>query len=109
MQSVYDTLRRWTRKTTSSFGELRFRSSQIEDPTNEGAGLIYRLKHWPDLPPASRTADIYRALSVMSSRPVNRRWILNNSKMQAQEVDSLLQSLIDDDAVDVVDGSKYSP
>lgn len=109
MPSVYDTLFQWAKKTTTSFAELRFVSSQREDSLErEGSGLIYRLKHWPELPTHSRTADVYRALSVMSSRPVNRHWILANSKLPADQVDRLLKRLIDEDAVEVIDSSKFS-
>lgn len=109
MPSVYDTLYLWARKTTTSFAELRFVSLQRDEVASIGDGLIYRLKHWPELPRASRTADVFRALSVMSNRPVNRHWILANSKMRAQEVDRLLERLVAQDAVDVIDGSKFPP
>jgi hypothetical protein len=107
MSSVYDTLCEWARKTTTSFADLRFMPSQRDDLDNVGDGLIYRLKHWPDLPSASRTADVLRALSVMSNRPVNRQWILSNSKLRVQDVDRLLARLVAQDAVEVVDGSKF--
>jgi hypothetical protein len=108
MRSVYDTLYQWARRTTTSFAELRFVSSERNDLAPEGSGLIYRLKHWPELPTQVRTADVLRALSVMSNRPVNRHWILANSKLQAQEVDRLLARLVEQDAVEVIDGSKFS-
>jgi hypothetical protein len=107
MPSVYDTLYEWARKTSTSFSELRFVSSQRDEPESIGDGLIYRLKHWPELPRASRTADVFRALSVMSHRPVNRHWILSNSKLRAHEVDRLLERLVAEDAVEVIDGSKF--
>lgn len=109
MSSVSDTLYQWARKTTTSFAELRFASSQRDELEPEGAGLIYRLKHWPDLPQATKTADVFRTLSVMSNRPVNRHWILANSRMRAQEVDRLLARLVAQDAVSVIDGSKFTP
>ena len=110
MPSVYDTLYNWARKTSTSIGELRFLASQGDDMENEdqGDGLIYKLKYWPQLPSESRTADVFRALSVMSQRPVNRRWILAHStRMRAQQLDQLLQWLIDEGAVEVIDGSKF--
>jgi hypothetical protein len=107
MPSVYDTLCEWARKTTTSFADLRFMPSQRDHLDDVGDGLIYRLKHWPELPCASRTADVLRALSVMSNRPVNRQWILSNSKLRAQDVDRLLARLVAQDAVDVIDGSKF--
>lgn len=107
MPSVYDTLYRWARRTTTSFAELRFVPSERHAIEHEGDGLIYRLKHWPDLPTAARTAGVLRALSVMSNRPVNRHWILANSRLQAHDVDRLLARLVEQDAVEVIDGSKY--
>jgi hypothetical protein len=110
MTSVYDTLYNWARRTTTSFGELRFIHSQRDEVSGlDGDGLIYRLKQWPELPSASRTADVLRALSVMSNRPVNRQWILKHSKMREAEVDRLLARLVQDDAVEVIDSSKYGP
>ena len=107
MPSVYDSLYNWAKRTTTSFADLRVAAAQQDEP-EQGDGLIYRLRHWPDLPHLSRTADVFRALSVMSHRPVNRHWILANSKLQARQVDRLLQQLVDEGAVDVIDGSKFS-
>ncbi|MDQ6880511.1 MAG: hypothetical protein M3150_00210 [Pseudomonadota bacterium] len=70
--------------------------------------LIYRLRHWPRIPSAS-TLDIYRTLSVMSQRPVNRRWILNNSSLDGRAVDRLLRRLVEQDAVHVIDARGYGP
>lgn len=106
--SVYDALSRWARRTTSSFAELRFLAPHREEPQANGEPLVYRLKHWPDLPPAHRTANVYRALSVMSSRPVNRQWVVGHSRMQAQQFDSLVELLVAQDAVEVFDVSRYA-
>jgi len=108
MPSVYDALYSWARKTTTSIGELRFVPSQRDDMENEADDLIYRLKHWPELPAQSRTADVFRALSVMSTRPINRRWILSHSKLRAEQLDQLLMRLIAEGAVEVIDGSKFA-
>ena len=108
MPSAYDTLFRWACKTTSTlFGELL----PGLEPEDEGEpdGLAYQLKHWPDLPCASRTAPVLRTLSVMSHRQVNRRWILASSGMKPGEVDGLLQYLVDQDAVTVTDLSRFGP
>ncbi len=107
MQGVYDTVFQWARRTTTSFAESRSASSERGIVEPEDSGLIYRLKHWPELPSRVRTADVLRALSVMSNRPVNRHWILANSKLRAQEVDSLLARLVEQDAVEVIDGSRF--
>jgi hypothetical protein len=107
MSTVYDSFFNWAKKTTTSFAELRLVSSTRKVVNTDGDGLIYRLKHWPELPDARRTADVFRALSVMSHRPVNRRWFVTHSKLHAREVDQLLAHLIRVDAVEVIDGAKY--
>jgi hypothetical protein len=105
MLGVYDTLNRWVRKTTTSFAELRFLPSQREEFLPDTDKLIYRLKHWPDLPSRVKTADVLRALSVMSQRPINRHWILTHSRLRAHQVDGLLRALVAQGAVEVIDGS----
>ncbi len=100
MPSVYDALYEWAKKTTTSFAELRLLTSERDEQDQIGDGLIYRPSHY-------RTADVYRALSVMSNRPVNRHWILAHSKLHPAQVDLLLQRLVDNDAVEVVDASKF--
>ena len=72
-------------------------------------GLIYRLKSWPELPSFIKTAGLLRTLSVMSQRPVNRRWILATSKMRSSQVDHLLRRLVKEGAVEVIDGSCFPP
>lgn len=109
MPSVYDTLFNWAKRTTTSSAGLRFVASQRDMMDSDTDGLIYRLKHWPDLSNIDRTADVFRALSVMSNRPINRRWILANSKLSAVQVDDLLQRLVAEGAVEVIDGSKFAP
>jgi hypothetical protein len=108
MPSV-STLYSWARKTTSSFAELRFVPSQRDMAVKDSDNLIYRLKRWPELPSFDRTADVFRALSVMSNRPVNRRWILANSKLKATQVDELLHRLVAEGAVEVIDRTKFAP
>ena len=107
MPTVFDSICQWTRKTTTSFAELRFVPSQRDEAAVSGDTLIYRLKHWPDLPSAAKTAGVLRSLSVMSHRPVNRHWLLNQSKLPARQVDRLLQRLIEDGAVEVIDSALY--
>lgn len=73
------------------------------------SGLIYRLKHWPELPASIRIAPVYRALSVMSHRPVNRHWLLTQSQLDAAAVDSLLEHLGAQGALEVTDAANYPP
>ena len=108
MARAYETLFLWARKTTSSFAELLASGTDRQDsqPALDGE-LIYRLKHWPTLPEGLKTASVYRTLSVMSQRPVNRRWLLSHSTLRVEQVDGLLQRLTDADAVEVIDSSKF--
>jgi hypothetical protein len=106
MPSVYGTLYNWARKTSSSIGELRFLPSQRDEGHDVGDGLIYRLKYWPELPSGERTADVFRALSVMSTRPINRGWILTHSKLRAEQVDQLLQRLLGEGAIEAINAAR---
>lgn len=74
-----------------------------------GSHLIFRLKAWPSLPEAGRTAEIYRMLSVMSCQPVNRQWLLGRCTMPPGELDALLLKLMADGALEVIDPSGFSP
>jgi hypothetical protein len=105
--SAYDTLSRWARKTSTVFGELRFAQSGYEETRTGDGRMVYRLKHWPELPSAHRTAAVYRALSLMSNRPVNRAWFVKHSRMKPQQVDRLIDSLLACGALEAVDISGY--
>lgn len=113
MSAVTATLATWARRTRSSFVPLAWLASRPAtqpDPVAEALpedGLVYRLKRWPDLPSAARTADVLRLLSVMSHRPVNRRWMLSHSRLDAEHVDALLRRLVDRGEVDVIDASGF--
>jgi hypothetical protein len=108
MAAFYDTLYSWARRTTS-FAELLVFGPEAEDSKLPLPGeAIYRLKHWPRLHSLKKNADIYRTLSVMSHRPVNRRWILSSSRLTEKQVDRLLERLVDEGAVEVIDTSKFA-
>src|SRR3712207_3195835 len=89
----------WTRRTSSSFGLSRPQFPQTEFPQTVAATpdvpgeLIYRLKHWPRLPSAMRTAEVLRLLSVMSSRPLRRSWILECTRLDEKRLDLLTRRL----------------
>ncbi|MBK6008003.1 hypothetical protein JJB11_18030 [Ramlibacter ginsenosidimutans] len=70
--------------------------------------LIFRMKSWPQLPEHGRTAEVYRILSVMSSQPVNRRWLLARCRMAPHELDSLLMQLVADGALEVIDPAQFA-
>jgi hypothetical protein len=105
--SVYDTLSEWARRT-SSWAEMRFFSLVADEP-HPANGLIYKLRYWPDLPASMRTANVYRALSVMSHRPVNRPWLLAHTRLQVAQLDLLLRRLQNQEAIEVIDATRYAP
>jgi hypothetical protein len=72
------------------------------------ADLIYRMKAWPQLPESGRTAEIYRMLSIMSSQPVNRQWLLDRFRMAPQQLDALLSQLVAEGAVEVIDPARFA-
>jgi hypothetical protein len=77
-------------------------------PAVPGADLIFRLKSWPDLPESGRTAEIYRMLSVMSSQPVNRQWLLARCRMAPKSLDQLLLKLVADGALEVINPQRFA-
>ena len=89
-------------RETGSFSESRS-ASRVP-----GADLIYRLKAWPELTEAGRTAEIYRILSVMSSRPVNRQWILTRTRMDRPKLEALLRQWVADGAIEVIDPTRFA-
>ena len=99
-----DTLRRLV---GACRGVPRLRARRPAAPA-AGPNLIYRLKAWPQLPESGRTADVYRMLSVMSNRPVNRNWILARSRMTVQQLDDLLRHLVHAGAVEVIDPARFA-
>jgi hypothetical protein len=105
---MFDTLSAWARRTTTSFAELLVVAERDTVSSTLPGEHIYKLKQWPVLSRSQQTADVYRTLSVMSHRPVNRRWILASSRLKPQQVDRLLQRLIEQDAVEVIDASKFA-
>jgi hypothetical protein len=107
---MYSVLRSWAVRTTTSFAALLSSASVRDAPhsgLSEGGGLIYRLKTWPDLPPGLQQARVYRVLSVMSQRPVNRRWMLAHCGLREEQLDGLIDLLLQADAVEVIDSSQF--
>ena len=85
------------------------RPARDEGADAPASNFIYRLKTWPDLADEARTADVFRILSVMSSRPVNRNWLLTTSRMHPAHVDQFLRELTEAGAVEVIDPSGFAP
>lgn len=111
MTRLYNSLHQWLRKTTSSFALLcATPQDTVLDDTAGCRGLIYRLREWPAvLPEAWHTAPVFRALSVMSQRPVNRHWLVARQGMAPALADALIDYLIAHHAVDIVDATAFEP
>jgi hypothetical protein len=104
-------LRRWFRAKRKEEPAAPFQSThplQGRRPRAPGGDLIFRLKAWPKLPDAGRTAEIYRMLSVMSSQPVNRQWLLARSRMAPHQLDELLVQLVAEGALEVIDPARFA-
>lgn len=64
-------------------------------PVQDGAPELYKVRGWPDLPDLYRTAPVYRVLSTMSTRAVNRSWMAWKTGLSDQDLDRLLDHLRD--------------
>lgn len=76
-------------------------------PARPGPQLIYRLRAWPELDEDGRTAPVYRMLSLMSQRPLNRQWIIDHLHMAPAQVDAVLARLVAQGAVEVIDPAEF--
>lgn len=97
------TFTHWARRSKTPFGVLSWLPSSPPEPQPVDDGLVYRLKHWPSLPSAVRTADVFRLLSVMSHRAINRRWMLAHTRLDPAQLDVLLRRLVARGEVHVID------
>lgn len=98
----------WARRTTA-FAELGAAPVVPQPVEPAGPEPIYRLRRWPSLPEGMRTVAALRLLSVMSTRPVSRGWVLRNTRMEAIEVDQLIERLCRKGEVEVIDPSGFAP
>jgi hypothetical protein len=96
------------RRLLGAAGRRAFAASHPAGECVLGADLIYRLKSWPRLPEAGRTLDIYRMLSVMSSRPVNRQWIMSRVRMEPRQLEEMLLQWVSEGALEVIDPSRFA-
>lgn len=99
----------WARRA-SSWAELQAESGWRTTQAPESSGppdMIYRLRHWPTLPSAMRTADVMRLLSLMSTRPVSRRWMMSHGKLSARRADALLDRLVAQGALDEINPASF--
>jgi len=105
------TLREWFRARRQDVPANPFQATRpMQGGQRRAAGgdLIFRLKAWPQLPESGRTAEIYRMLSVMSSHPVNRQWLLARCRLEPQQLDQLLVQLVADGALEVIDPARFA-
>ena len=108
MSSTFDRLVHWVRQIWTAQPDP-FGPTEVLEAVKADATLIYRLRRWPQLPTSRMSTDIARTLSIMSTRPVNRRWLLNNSNLSELELDSILQRLVEQGAVEVTDARNFGP
>jgi hypothetical protein len=110
MPRVVEAITQWARRTTSSFAELvgdtGFAQTELQAPPT--CEPIYRLREWPLLPASMRTADVLRLLSLMSTRPVNRHWMVQHSRLPEKKIDRLLERLAAQRALEVIDPSGFA-
>lgn len=106
MAKVLDALRTLARRT--GFGDLLVLPPEEALPPVPGDTHILRLRQWPLLPAGMRRAPVLRLLSLMSSRPVSRAWLLQHGGLEHGEVDQLLELLQRQQALEVTDPAAFS-
>lgn len=105
---MLDSLTGWARRHSAWDDTLVVDSilcAELEAPT----GLIYRLRHWPELPPSMRIAAVLKLLSLMCSRPVSRSWMNSHSRVPHQRLVALLRLLEDQDALEIINPASFPP
>lgn len=107
MLSMVARLAGWARRSTG-FSEPGT-GGPADSSRPQRSEQTYRLRRWPTLPPLMRTAAVLRMLSVMSTRPVNRDWMLRHSGLGPTMVDQLIERLQRDDALDAIDSAPFGP
>ena len=108
LNSTLDTLRRLLAPGRREADEGPFAATVPASGRRLRSDLIFRLKSWPQLPEDGRTAEIYRILSVMSSQPVNRHWLLARCRMAPHQLDALMLKLVAEGAVEVIDPARFA-
>jgi hypothetical protein len=78
------------------------------DDHSAAPDLIFRLKSWPRLGDGLRTVEVYRMLSLLSHRPLSRRWLHSNSGIAPQQLEPLLEQLARTGALEVIDPSQFA-
>jgi hypothetical protein len=84
MDHLIEYLRHWAQRASR---HLHLRQPEPEAGEDKRS---YRLSGWPALPDPYRTAPVYRLMSVMTVRSVNRRWMRWQTRLGANELDALL-------------------
>jgi hypothetical protein len=107
--STFVSLRRLLGASSQAHDANAFQMTRpVRGPRSRAGDLIFRLKAWPQLSDTSRTAEIYRILSVMSSQPVSRQWLQARCTMPVQELDKLLRDLAAQGALEVIDPARFA-
>ena len=63
----------------------------------------YRLRAWPELPDAFRTAPVLRALSRMTLGPVTHAWFLDRTRLAPAQAEALLARLVAHEYLERID------
>lgn len=91
---------RWRGRSLQRFSDFACGGDELRRDTEvmwDGAGSAYRLQAWPDLRPAHKTARIYRALSVMTTRPVSVAWFSKCAGLPPHDAQRLIDWLVSED------------
>jgi len=106
LEAISDLARR-----VSTWGELpatETSGTAIEGgDTAAGGHIIYKLRHWPTLPAGARTVHVLQLLSLMSTRPVSRHWMLKHAKLTERQLDALLDRLAAQGALDEINPATF--
>jgi hypothetical protein len=103
---VVEAISGWARRA-SSWADLGGSSEPSTTERDSPTGMIYRLRHWPTLPPSLHTADVLRLLSRMSSGPVSHSWVLRHGKVRRERLERLLLHLRAQEALETINPASF--
>lgn len=95
-------LRSMARQLMTGFAGLDVQEAGDTRAMWHGIGFAYRLRAWPALRWADKTAPIYRALSVMSTRPVSVAWFAKRSGISTHRAQEIVDWLMVHDYAEAI-------
>ena len=78
------------------------RDSELPSPA-------YRLRAWPDLPDALRTAAVFQAFSRMSQGPVSLPWFIRQTRLRPDDARDLFEQLVLGGQLQVIELAGFRP